>query len=163
MARTKPDQPLMSSVFDRLIDERPDLSTEPPRHQHQVLEDLCRSVRRDLENLLNTRWRAEGWPPELTELKQSLVGYGIPDISGEDLGSPARRQRFLRQVEEMIRLFEPRFQRVKVLEVENADAIDRTLRFRVDAVLHAFPVPHPIAFDSSLEPASRTFRVEDSA
>lgn len=163
MARTKPDQPLMSSVLDRLIDERPDLSSEPAKQQHQVLEELCRSVRRDLENLLNTRWRAEGWPAELTELKQSLVGYGIPDISGEDLGSPSRRQRFLREIEQVIRRFEPRFQRVSVLAVENADAIDRTLRFRIDAVLHAFPVPHPIVFDSSLEPASRTFRVEDSA
>lgn len=163
MARAKPDQPLMSSVLDRLIDERPDLTSEPEKQQHQMLEELCRSVRRDLENLLNTRWRAGAWPSELSELKQSLVGYGIPDISGEDLGSASRRLRFLKQVEDVIRIFEPRFQRVKVIPIENADAIDRTLRFRIDAALHAVPVPHPIIFDSSLEPTSKTFRVEDSA
>ena len=160
MAKLQTDQPLLSSILDRLIDEQPGLNREPEQNRHQVIAELRKSVRRDLENLLNTRWRATSWPDDLTELDQSLVGYGIPDISGEDLGSPTRRRKFLKQVEQVIQRFEPRFQRVSVLELENADSIDRTLRFRIDAVLYAVPSPEPIVFDSTLEPASKTFRVE---
>lgn len=160
MAKIKSDQPLLSSILDRLIDEQPEVNREPEKKRHQVLAELRKSVRRDLENLLNTRWRATSWPDELTELDQSLVGYGVPDISGEDLGSPTRRRKFLKQVEQIIEKFEPRFQRVRVLELENADSIDRTLRFRVDAMLYAVPSPEPVVFDSALEPVSKTFRVE---
>lgn len=160
MAKVKTDQPLISSVLDRLIDDQPNLNREPEKNSHQVLADLRKSVRRDLENLLNTRWRATSWPAELTELDRSLASYGIPDISGEDLGSPTRRKKFLRQVEQIIRTFEPRFQKIKVLEVENADSLDRTLRFRIDAVLYALPSPEPIVFDSAVDPSSKTFRVE---
>lgn len=163
MAKVKTDQPLISSVLDRLIDEQPDLNREVEKNSHQLLTDLRKSVRRDLENLLNTRWRATSWPAELTELDQSLAAYGIPDISGEDLGSPARRRMFLQKVEQIIRTFEPRFQKIKVVEVENTDSLDRTLRFRIDAVLYAFPSPEPIVFDSAVDPSSKTFRVEGAS
>lgn len=159
MAKVKQDQRLVTSILDRLIDDQPDQSHELEKERHQVLAELRRSVRRDLENLLNTRRQPVSWPDQLTELSNSLVSYGIPDISGEDLGAPTKRRRFLKQVEEIIRHFEPRFQSVKVIEVENADAIDRTLRFRIDAVLYAYPVPEPIVFDSALETSSKTFRI----
>lgn len=159
MAKVKQDQRLVTSVLDRLIDEQPDLSHEPEKDRHQVIAELRRSVRRDLENLLNTRRQPVSWPAELTELTHSLVSYGIPDISGEDLGAPSKRRKFLKQVEDIIRNFEPRFQSVRVIEAENADAIDRTLRFRIDAVLYAYPVPEPIVFDSALETSSKTFRI----
>lgn len=160
LARLNSDQPLTSSILDRLIDQQPDLNREPEKQTHQLIADLRKSVRRDIENLLNTRWRATSWPVELTELDQSLASYGIPDLSGEDLGSTSRRKKFLRQVEQIIRTFEPRFQKIKVLEVENADSLDRTLRFRIDAVLYAFPSPEPIVFDSAVDPSTQTFKVE---
>jgi type VI secretion system protein ImpF len=163
VAKLKTDQPLLSSILDRLIDEQPNVNREPEKNSHQMIADLRKSVRRDLENLLNTRWRATSWPDDLTELDQSLAGYGIPDISGEDLGSPTRRKRFLRQIEQIIKTFEPRFQKIKVLEADNADSFDRTLRFRIDAVLYAFPSPEPIVFDSSVDPSSKTFRVEGAS
>ncbi len=160
MAKIDNDQPLVSSILDRLIDEQPDTKRELEKNSSQLIADLRKSVRRDLENLLNTRWRASSWPDDLSELDRSLVSYGIPDISGEDLGAPSRRKKFLEQVERIIETFEPRFQKIKVLEVENSDSLDRTLRFRIDAVLYAFPSPEPIVFDSSLEPTSKMFRVE---
>jgi type VI secretion system protein ImpF len=47
--------------------------------------------------------------------------------------------------------------------LDNAEAVDRTLRFRVDAVLRAEPVPIEVTFDSQLEPSTGYFDVRDAA
>jgi type VI secretion system protein ImpF len=43
---------------------------------------------------------------------------------------------------------------------ENSDALDRTLRFRIDALLYAEPAPEPVVFDSQLEPSSATIEIK---
>ena len=57
MAKISEQQPLVPSVLDRLMDCEPDNPREAPKSRHQILRELKQSVRRDLENLLNTRWR----------------------------------------------------------------------------------------------------------
>lgn len=162
MARVESDQPLVPSVLDRLLDDDPETRREPPKAQHQVLAELRASVRRDLENLLNTRWRFEEWPVEYEELDRSLVSYGIPDVSAANLGSPEALRKFLAVVERTIRRFEPRFVSVKVRPVEKSSRLDRTMRFRIDAMMHAYPAPEPIVFDSVVEPTTGRFLVERS-
>jgi type VI secretion system protein ImpF len=159
MAKIRPDQPLVPSVLDRLIDERPDESREAPKSRNQVMREVKLSLQRDLENLLNTRRRATGWPADLTELELSLASYGIPDIAGADLGSSENREQFARTVAETIRRFEPRFQQVNVSMLQNADPMERTLRFRIDALLRAEPAPEPVVFDSSMQPTTCNVQV----
>jgi type VI secretion system protein ImpF len=159
MAKVLSDQALIPSVLDRLIDERPDETRETPRTRTQVLREMKLCLQRDLENLLNTRRRAAGWPADLSELELSLVNYGIPDIAGADLGSAENRDQFIRTVSETIRRFEPRFQQVFVRMLDNFDPLDRTLRFRIDALLRAEPAPEPVVFDSSLQPATCNVQV----
>jgi type VI secretion system protein ImpF len=159
MARLEPDRPLLPSVIDRLIDDEPEIKTEPPESAHQVLRELRLAVRRDLENLLNARQRALSWPPGLAALDRSAMNYGIPDFTGKSLLSIDARNEFLRSIERIVRTFEPRFKNVRVLPATDADPRDRTLRFRIEAVLRAEPVPESIVFDSSLEPVSRAFEV----
>src|SRR5438132_410989 len=96
MAKIRADQPLIPSVLDRLLDFEPDVSREAQRSRNQVLRELKLSVRRDLENLLNTKTRCLTWPPHLEELKQSLVNYGIPDFTSASMGSPRDREEFCR-------------------------------------------------------------------
>ena len=159
MAHIRNDQPLTPSVLDRLIDREPGNSREVPKSSTQVLAELKQSVRRDLENLLNTRWRATRLPEDLNELEFSLANYGIPDISGASLALPAERERFRRVVEMVIRHFEPRFKEVSVEMLDKMETLERTLRFRIDALLHAEPVPEPVVFDSALEPATGNIQV----
>jgi type VI secretion system protein ImpF len=128
-----------------------------------VLREIKLSLQRDLENLLNTRRRATGWPADLSELELSLVNYGIPDIAGADLGSAENREEFARAVNETIRRFEPRFQHVDVFMLSNVDPLDRTLRFRIDALLRAEPAPEPVVFDSSMQPATCTVQVRGAS
>ena len=78
MSQPLTDEPMRSSVLDRL-------------HQgggtgrfagRQTLSQLVQSVQRDLEQLLNTRYRVSAWPPALEELSRSLVNYGLPQALG---------------------------------------------------------------------------------
>ena len=160
MAKIEADQPLVPSVLDRLIDEQPTATRELPKTRNQVLRELKQSLRRDLENLLNTRWRPTSWPKSLDELELSLVNYGIPDVTGTDLGSAARREEFRRIVEKVIERFEPRFKSVKVQMLETTEPADRTLRFRIDALMYAEPAPEPVVFDSALKPATGNVEVK---
>src|SRR5262245_34795135 len=160
MARVHADQPLVPSVLDRLLDEDPTVSREPAKTRNQVLRELKQSVRRDLENLLNTRRRCLSWPSGLGELDRSLVNYGIPDFTSISVGSADVRAEFCRIIEAVIREYEPRFKTVHVKLLDNAEPLDRTLRFRIDALLRVDPAPEPVVFDSALEPTTGSFAVK---
>jgi type VI secretion system protein ImpF len=159
MPAPRSDQPLLPSVLDRLLDDDPGVSREPPRGRDQVLREMKESVRRDLENLLNTRRRIFAWPAGLKELNRSVVGYGIPDVTGSALGADQAREEFCRLLQTVLRQYEPRFKSVEVRPVANAEPLDRTLRFRIDALLRVDPAPEPVAFDSRLEPGAGGFSV----
>jgi type VI secretion system protein ImpF len=159
MSRNPNDRPLVPSVLDRLLDDDPGVSREPPASQHQVLRELKQSVRRDLENLLNTRVRPLTWPPHLQELEQSLLNYGLPDFTGTSLSSNRDREEFCRMVEAVLRQFEPRLQRVSVQPLSNAEPLDRTFRLRIDALLRAEPAPEPVQFESVVRPVTGDFEV----
>jgi len=149
--------------LDRLIDHDPGNRREPPRGPLQIVKELKQAVRRDLENLLNTRWRCKAWPPNMDELDVSLVNYGIPDFTGANLAVAPAREEFRRIIELVIRRYEPRFKSVRVELVENSDETDRTMRFRIDAVLFAEPEPEPVVFDSVLEPTTSSFEITRSS
>src|SRR5688500_12858847 len=159
MAKVNPNQPLMPSVLDRLIDLDPGSTREAHKGQTQVLRELKQALRRDLENLLNTRWRCMSWPPDMEELDFSLVNYGLPDFTGANMAISANREEFRRIIEKVIAKFEPRLRNVRVVLMDN-DSVDRVLRLRIEATLQADPVPEPVQFESSIEPASGAFEVK---
>jgi type VI secretion system protein ImpF len=163
MARVRPNDHLRPSVLDRLIDDDPEATREPAASRNQVLRDLKVSVRRDLENLLNTRIRCLPFPDDCVELKTSLVNYGLPDITGARLGTSVEPEEFLRDIESVLRQYEPRFKRVKVIPAQNADPQDHTFRFRIDALLIAEPAPEPIVFDTELKPGTGDFEVKEES
>jgi type VI secretion system protein ImpF len=160
MAKISETQPLVASVLDRLLDDDPTVSREAAKTRHQVLRELKQSVRRDLENLLNTRRRCLAVPEDLPDLEQSLVNYGLPDFAGSKMSSATAREELGPIIEALIRTYEPRFKLVKVQMLTNVEPLDRTLRFRIDALLHADPAPEPVIFDSALEPVTGTFQVK---
>lgn len=158
MAKPLEDKPLKPTVLDRLVG-LVGTPTSSGYSSGQSFAQLRQSVKRDLENLLNTRWRCSSWPPNQDELENSLVNYGIPDFTGANMGSTSDREDFRAIIERAIKFNEPRFVSVKVVLIENDDKADRTLRFRIDAEIHAVPNPEPIVFDTSMEPATHRFRI----
>lgn len=159
MARLDPDQPILPSVLDRLLDEHPDESRDRPKSRGQPLIELRNAIRRDLEALLNTRRRHLSWPSGLKELDRSLVNFGIPDVTRTNIATQEAREDFCRELEVAIRRHEPRFQSLKVIMLDNAEPQDRTLRFRVEALVYADPTPEAMIFDSSLDPVTQNFSV----
>src|SRR5437763_17022202 len=103
MPPVRSDQPLVASVLDRLLDDSPEATSEPPRNRAQLLWELKQSVRRDIESLLNTRRRNMTPPPRLIELADSLLTYGIPDFSGTGPATVKDREAFCQELENVIR------------------------------------------------------------
>jgi type VI secretion system protein ImpF len=169
-----PERPLLPSVLDRLIDLDPTVNREAPRSRNQSLRELRQSVRRDLENLLNTRVRGVPWPADLKELKYSLVNYGIPDLTGVSVVSSKDRDQLCREIEAVVKRYggaivvkngaleveQRRLREVKVRVVDSPDGVERTIRFQIDAVLEVEPAPEPIQFDSTLRLTTGTFEVK---
>jgi type VI secretion system protein ImpF len=150
------------SILDRLIDDAPHIQVEADKNRHQQMRELRNSVKRDLQNLLNTRYRMLAPPDEFKHLELSLLNYGLPDLATINITSLEKKRNFTRLLEKILRNFEPRFKTVKVTHLDSKDNTDRTLKFRIDATLYADPAPEIIVFDSMLDPVSRTVNVEES-
>lgn len=162
MAMVDKERNLRASILDRLFDDEPEVKVDSEKTRQRKLKDLRNSVRRDLESLLNSRCRVVSPPEELTELANSLLNYGLPDLATVNMLDVAKKKEFTRSIEHLIRVYEPRFKSVKVNHLANKDKTDRTIRFRIDAVMYADPAPEVIIFDSVLEPVLRTVTVEES-
>jgi type VI secretion system protein ImpF len=141
-------------LLDRLIDDAPGADRDPPMSVAEAMTALRRSVRRDLEALLNARRRWRSWPAGYGELKVSPLGFGIPDFSAGGVNDPRSRERLRAEIEETIRLYEPRFATVRVSLIETPDRLESTLRLRIEALLHAEPAPEPVAFDTLIDPTT---------
>jgi type VI secretion system protein ImpF len=151
------DQPLLTSVLDRLIDLEPRVSTEPPAGRARQLAQIKEAVKRDLEWLLNSK-QTLGALTGLPHLDASAWSYGLPDLSASSLASAVDRERLRLAIEAAIRRFEPRLQGVEVTQVE-ARASDRSIRFRIDAMLRVDPAPEQVTFDSMFQLATKAFQV----
>lgn len=162
MARVDKKKKLRPSILDRLLDNDPANAMDADIGQHQKLKELRSSVRRDLESLLNARLRIIEPDDELVNLKKSLLSYGLPDLATVNIIDKNSRKQFVTQLENLLLEFEPRFKSVNVNYLENSSTLDRSLRFRIDAVLYADPSPEMVIFDSVLEPVSRTVNVEEA-
>jgi len=147
------------SILDRLIDNEPDISTEVIPDDNQLLRVIQGAIRRDLENLLNTRYRCVAWPPELKELDDSLINYGIPDFTASGLNAAQDSDILLKAIRLSVSLFEPRLSDLRIARIEN-DFADRTFRFRIEGTLLIEDKTLRVQFDSSLESETGQFAIQ---
>lgn len=159
MAKVEQRDRLVPGLLDRLIDQAPG-TRDPVQREGQVLRELKHSLRRDLQNLLNTRVRSLPLPPEMPELKKSLVGYGLPDITGMTFVAPEEQQYLTERIAEVIRTFEPRLKDVEVELMRTSENADRVVEFRIRAMLDVEPVREPVAFESAIERQSGMVEVK---
>lgn len=161
MARVDKSKKLRPSILDRLLDDDPHNQTEQDPGQHQLIKQLRNSVRRDLESLLNTRYHVTKPPDALYEVEKSLLNYGLPDLATINITDANKRDEFTAKLQSTLIEYEPRFKSVKVSYIDNKDDTDRTIRFRIDAVIYADPLPQVVVFDSILESVTRTVSVKE--
>lgn len=147
------------SVLDRLLDDAPEMERDRPLSATEALTVLRRAVRRDLEALLNARRRLHSVPPHLAELAHSNFGFGLPDFTAGAMQEDSGREALRREIERSILRFEPRLVQVAVVLMPPADETSSTLRFRINALLHADPAPEPISFETFVNAATTDIAV----
>ncbi len=145
------------SLLDRLIDNDPATSKEAPLTEAEALRRIRAGVKRDIEDLLNTRHRCANWPPSLDQLDTSLLNYGIPDFTSAGMNAAVEYDLLLESIRGTIQSFEPRLRDIRLERVTNREYHDRTFRFRIFATLLIDPDEHRLQFESSLESETGQF------
>lgn len=148
-----PADRLTPSLLDRLYDVDQGGSSAAPR-PYQSIGELRSAVRRDLENLLNTRWRCTRQSEFGADLASSLINYGLPDFCGGNMQAAQNPDVVFEQVVQAIERFEPRLKKVRVVPLQDEPSVDRTLRFQIEGVLQVEPWHEQVRFTTVLEPAT---------
>lgn len=154
-------QLIEASLLDKLIDLEPNISNAEEKRTGITVRVLRRAMKRDLENLLNAKVRWMNWPRYYQELDNSLFNYGLPDFSGVPVGTTDGKLALCAKVKQTILRFEPRIIEVNVEPVEVNDDVDRCLKLRIEALMHADPHPELISLESEVEPVYLGISVSD--
>lgn len=147
-----------ASILDRLIDNEPNISTEPVQSRFTSVRHFMAQVRRDIENLLNTKncaWLSEC---EYKELRNSLYFYGLPDFTAQNPGSFAATDRLRQEIERAIARFEPRLKNI-VVAPEAGEKEEKTVGFKITGLLMVDPAPEPVSFDTRFDSNRGEYRV----
>lgn len=145
-------------LLDRLLEDESGRQGDEPLDAAEMQAVLLDAVRRDLEALLNARRPWRSLPPGCQALQRSIYAYGLTDFAAGAFNDPQRRQRLRTEIADAIARFEPRLSRVVV--DPDADRQDGTLCLRIRGLVHAEPLPEPIAFDTLVHPATATVEVK---
>ena len=156
MARSASAAPPRLPLFDRLLQGD---SIETDRNADSAMRELRESVRRDLEILLNTRPARPASESDRPELAVSVLSYGLAGLQSQNLATPAQQEAFRKQLETIITRFEPRFRELTVELVSRDSNLDRTVRFRMRAVLQADATSEAVVYDTVVDPATGGLRI----
>jgi type VI secretion system protein ImpF len=142
--------PLRLPLLDRLLDDEPKIKSEAPMSRSTSLARLKIAVRRDLENLLNTRRTPDYIPEGSVEILRSVYYYGLPDITSMPANFLYEQTKLLQSIETAVKTFEARLDGVRVSLVPVAGQ-SRVLRFVIDGMLRIDPLPEHVVYDASIE------------
>jgi type VI secretion system protein ImpF len=145
---SRPEAPhrLTPSILDRLAADV-DPQGRPSGFGFD-LQHMIDAVRRDLEDLLNTRRAARASAETFDEVRTSVVNYGMPDLASVSAGTEAEREAVGRIIEGVINRFEPRLRDIRAHLAGGGK--ERTVRFHIHARLAVDPCPE-VGFDTVLE------------
>ncbi len=134
-------------LFDRLVDRDPRLPRELRPTRTLDRRGLRESVRRELEQLFNTRCP---FPAHRLPIRErTVIDYGAPDFTVFSARSFDDRVRLADLLRRTIEAFEPRLIDVRVsLEPNPRD--DLSLIGFIEAALLTDTVPEPVSFETAL-------------
>src|SRR3569833_4772654 len=99
MARMELEGAIIPSLLDRLTqdEDEPLRKSGPVSNSARTFETdksrYIQSVNRDLEMLLNTRRTIVDVPERFEQLRDSVFTFGLPDVTGIAVNTPAGRAR----------------------------------------------------------------------
>jgi type VI secretion system protein ImpF len=140
-------QLVMPSILTRLLDPQAMVvAAQPGASVRQLLD----SVRDDLEDLFNTRQTGVVIPKTLREVQNSIVTFGLPDMTTLDINNRAQCERISHLLTEVIQRFEPRLRSVRVVVAKNTETTTHQVRFHIEGILAVDPNPE-VGFDTVVE------------
>lgn len=145
----KPAQRYTLSLLERLQQEGSRRGQARAQSRGEEWKDLVESIRRNLNALFNTRRPAGAIPEEFSNCANSLLSFGLPDLSSYSPANPADRDTVRVAIQQAIVRFEPRLSSVRVIP-EPRDPLIPHLRFRVHALLSLGTTVKQISFDTVL-------------
>ena len=165
MAELSQQERLQPSLLDRLTDKDPDRLSESRTERVLSLQQLRKSVIRDLGWLLNTDNLALGQDREnYPELAHSVLNYGMPDMSGKSV-SNIDSETLVNNVRQAIIDFEPRILRnsIKINIVIDDDKMNtQAVSFEIEGELWAQPTPLRVYLKTDLDLETGNVNVSES-
>ena len=158
MSQPSAKSSLLPSIIDRLIEPRGEETSDLHR-RGQTVRELEEAVRRDLQDLLNTRRAAVEDFPDEAELSRSLLTFGLPELTSFNPTVPDQRRTLQGIIENTIATFEPRLMDVHVTSIAPDVASGRGLRMCVEALLRVSPAPVPVTFDTVVKSGTGEWQV----
>jgi type VI secretion system protein ImpF len=154
MAELTTQERLQPSLLDRLTDDEPAQRVESRDKRVISAQRLRECVTRDIAWLLNcvnlgARETLEDFP----EATQSVINFGIPDLTGAAV-SGVDAAELQRELREAMLAFEPRLtpSTLRVGVEVRADNMDqRSLTFRIDSEMWAQPLPLNLYLKSEVD------------
>jgi type VI secretion system protein ImpF len=158
MARVEPNQGILPSILDRLIDPASGGTRSRPGFTPEQMED---AVLRDLEDLLNTRqqFRMGEIPEAFDQVRDSLYTYGLPDLVSFNVLTPEQRSQIEQMLEAAVARFEPRLRDIRATLLDRKDEHDREVKVHFQARLNMDPAPE-LAFNTVLELTTGQYSVK---
>lgn len=160
MSTTSERSQIRLSLLDQLLDDEPQNQREVSLDDVEKLRIIQLGIRRDLQDLLNTRFRCMAWPPDMEAMDDTLINYGIPDFTAASQNAAQESEFLLQAIRQAIDIFEPRLADVRISAQNNQEEHDRTFRFQIEATLLIEDSRHRVQFRSSVESTTGQFDIE---
>jgi len=155
---------LQPSLLDRLTDLQPKKTRESVANQVLSHQQYKEAVIRDLSWLLNSVSLDSVFDlSSFPEIKQSVLNYGMPDISGHTSAS-INTERLQKALKRVIYEFEPRIipNSLEVKVSSNSDDMaHNSLVFEIEGVVFGQPMPFPVRLRSELDLECGEFAVKE--
>lgn len=143
-------------LFDRLVDKDRFLRNELRPMRTLDRRGVKESVRRELEQLFNTRCPVPAH--KLAGRVRTVIDYGIPDFSTFSARNQDDWGRMADILRRAIEIYEPRLAQVRVAVERDRDD-EFALVAQIEAVLVTENVPEPVSFTTVLQTKEGTAEV----
>ncbi len=152
-------KPLRPSVLDQLVGGR----GRSLRPRSTSVEDVRRSVTRDLEWLLNARTTRAGPHIGFEEASRSSLAFGLCDLTMRTCGSDSDRNALAEHIRDALRVFEPRLlpHSIEVRLLEHPRPEQARSTYRIEGTLSVYPVQDEVVFDTELDVERCTMDIRD--
>jgi len=152
---------ITTSLLHRLIDNEPGQSQERGMGYTIDYVSMQQEIRKNLENILNTRLNLFNLASKYLLIKTSVLNYGMPDFSRKYYVATSQQLELCENIKAIIEAYEPRLQQVRVHALQVEAKEHRSLVMRIEGLINMRLDTKQAVFESNLDILSYQFSVED--